>query len=217
MSLPACALRVETPATLLQPFSDSFRYRRRRLPLWMHTARPRCNEECDGQETVAECASPRITRWCDRWGIHIAAPERRTAAPDCRAARRQRGSARVRVVVESPIRRSAAPMRRPGELAEGAPECACRPAFQDDIFAFSTHLSSRRHDASSVISAFYQCDADRRRDVIARVFFTTHASHADPPPGGAVGRSRCAFSCVDAPARGTSDPQYTQRPDRKSN
>ena len=216
MSRTARALRVETPATLFQAFSDSFRYRRRRLPLWMHTARLRRNEECDGQETDAGSASPRFT-YGNRGGIHFAAPDCRTAAPDCRTTRRQRGSARVRVVVESPIRRSAAPIRRSGELAEGAPQCTCQPAFQDDILVFSTRLPSRRHDASSVISAFYQCGADRRRDVIARVFFTTHASHADPPRGVAGGRRRCAFGCGDAHARGTSDPQYTQRPDRKSN
>jgi hypothetical protein len=198
-----------------QAFSDSFRYRRRRLPLWMYTARLRRNEECDGQETDAGDSPP--IRCCDRGGIHFAAPECRTAAPDCRTARRQRGSARVRVVVESPIRRSAAPMRRSGELAEGAPQCACRPAFQDDILVFSTRLPSRRHDASSVSSICDQRDAARRRDVIARVFFTTHASHADPPRGVAGGRRRCAFGCGDAHARGTSDPQYTQRPDRKSN
>jgi hypothetical protein len=32
-------------ATCFREFSDSFRYRRRRLPLWMDTARPRRNED----------------------------------------------------------------------------------------------------------------------------------------------------------------------------
>jgi hypothetical protein len=32
-------------ATCFHQFRDSFRYRRRRPPLWMHTARPRRNED----------------------------------------------------------------------------------------------------------------------------------------------------------------------------
>jgi len=49
------------------------------------------------------------------------------------------------------------------------------------------------------------------------VFFTTHASQADPPRRRAVGARPCAKLWVDPTARGNRDPQYTQRPDRKSN
>jgi len=49
------------------------------------------------------------------------------------------------------------------------------------------------------------------------VFFTTHASQADPPRRSAVGARAGAKLWVDPTARGNREPQYTQRPDRKSN
>ena len=149
MSRTARALRVETPATLFQAFSDSFRYRRRRLPLWMHTARLRRNEECDGQETDAGSASPRFT-YGNRGGIHFAAPDCRTAAPDCRTTRRQRGSARVRVMVESPVRSSAAPMLRSGGFSEDPHQYSRRSTLYDDVLTQSTRVSSRRHHTAAV-------------------------------------------------------------------